>query len=160
VTAPEPSRSAPAGRRLTRSGRLVPADLDAERIGLVVRDFYGTARLDPLLGPIFDGAIPAEDWPRHLATIEAFWSALLLGTTGYDGRPMPKHLALPGLEDRHFARWLELFAAASARHCSPEAAALFVDRAERIAQSFRLGLAFHRGQDTASLAPLAWRPGV
>ena len=34
------------------------------------------------------------------------------------------------------------------------AAALFIDRSERIAQGFRLGRAFHRGQDMSDIAPL------
>jgi len=34
------------------------------------------------------------------------------------------------------------------------AAALFIDRSERIAQGFRLGRAFHRGQDMPGIAPL------
>jgi hemoglobin len=93
-----------AGPRLSRSGRLIPAGLDEGTIAAVVADFYGKARLDDLLGPVFRAAIPDEQWPLHLAVIVDFWSSMLLGTGRYQGRPMTVHLALRGLNDRHFMR--------------------------------------------------------
>jgi hemoglobin len=103
--------------------------------------------------------IPDAEWRAHLDLIADFWSSLLLGTRRYAGRPMPKHLAIAELGDAHFARWLALFRETAEEICPPPVAALFVDRAERIAQSFRLGLAFHRGEDTMAIEPMrAGRP--
>lgn len=128
--------------------------LDDAMIGAIVDDFYGKARIDPLLGPIFTRIIPDDKWRAHLDVIADFWSSMLLGTRSYDGRPMPKHLALDDLEDVHFERWLALFRETVEIICPPEIAALFVDRSERIAQSFRLGLAYHRGEDTLAVTPM------
>ena len=143
-----------AGPRLSRSGRLIPAGLDEATIAAVVADFYGKARLDDLLGPVFRAAIPDEQWPLHLEVIVDFWSSMLLGTGRYQGRPMPAHLALGNLDDRHFLRWLTLFRQTVETVCAPEIAALFVDRAERVANSFRLGMAVHRGDDSSLVLPL------
>lgn len=148
------------GQRLQPSGRLVPSELDEIMIAAVVDDFYAKARVDPLLGPIFTRVIPDAEWRAHMDVIADFWSSLLLGTRRYEGRPMPKHLAIGDLDDNHFERWLALFRETAESLCPPEIAALFVDRAERIAHSFRLGLAFHRGQDTINIAPMrAGLPG-
>lgn len=130
------------------------AALDDALIAVVVDRFYASARVDPLLGPIFTRVISDAAWRSHLDLITDFWSSLLLGTRRYDGRPMPKHLAIGGLEDKHFVRWLALFRETAEALCQPAVAAIFVDRAERIAQSFRLGIAFHRGEDTISIEPL------
>ena len=82
---------------------------------------------------------------------------LVLDAAG--NRPIPRapdavHLALGDLEDRHFMRWLALFRQTVEAFCAPEIAALFVDRAERVANSFRLGMAVHRGDDSSLVLPL------
>ena len=146
------------GRRLHASGRLVPDGLDDDLIGEVLADFYAKVRSDSLLGPIFGRAIADDQWPHHLAVIHDFWSSMLLGTGRYAGRPMPKHLGLPDLDDTHFARWLQLFRETVERLCPAEVATLFVDRAERIAHSFRIGLAIHRGEDSTSVAVMRAKP--
>ena len=69
-------------------------------------------------------------------------------------------MALPQLADAHFARWLELFGQTVHRLCPEETAALFIDRAERIAQSFRMNLAYFRGGDPMAVKPIkAGGPG-
>ena len=72
------------------------------------------------------------------------YNAVTLGTGRYDGRPMPVHVKLPGVEAEHFDRWLGLFRQTASEVCPTEAAALFMDRAERIAQSFRMGISLYR----------------
>ena len=144
--------SEPTGARLHRSGRLIPQGLDEATVRAVVDDFYRKVRLDPVIGPAFARAIAPEEWPEHLDLIADFWSSMLLGTGRYQGRPLPRHLAIEGLADRHFARWLGLFRETVEHICQPDAAALFVDRAERIGHSFRLGLAIHRGEDSVGLS--------
>jgi len=141
----------PVGTRLHPTGRLIPEGLDEALVRRVVDAFYAKARRDPVIGPVFNRVIADADWPAHLATIANFWSSMLLGTGSYQGRPMPKHLAIGDLADRHFERWLALFRQTVTELCTPDVAALFVDRAERIAHSFRIGLAIHRGEDSTHI---------
>ena len=148
----------PVGTRLHSSGRLIPDGLDEALVRTVVERFYAQVRRDDVIGPVFNRIIAEEAWPRHLDLITDFWSSMLLGSGRYAGRPMPKHLAISELEDRHFVRGLGLFRDTVDALCPPAAAALFVDRAERVAHSFRIGLAMHRGQDSLKVAPM--RAGV
>jgi hypothetical protein len=64
-----------------------------ENIALLVRTFYGRAREDDLIGPIFNAAV--ADWDHHLAQISDFWSSMMMKTGRYNGRPMRPHLVLP-----------------------------------------------------------------
>lgn len=116
--------------------------INDEMIRNLVHTFYGRVRRDPLLGPIFNERV--HDWDAHLATLCRFWSSVTLMTGIYKGRPMPAHAAIQEIDAPHFARWLELFAETARATCPPEAADLFVDRAERIAQSLRQGIALVR----------------
>ncbi|SFV35598.1 hemoglobin [Devosia crocina] len=144
----------PVGTRLTRIGWETPEGLDEALISRVVNAFYAEARQDPLIGPIFNRVIPEEHWPAHLATIADFWSSMLLGTGKYGGRPMPKHMAIPELDDEHFMRWLRLFRETVTRICSPEIAEIFIERSERIGNSFRMNIAMRRGRDITRLGSL------
>lgn len=128
--------------------------VDEAMIRTLVHAFYARVRMDALLGPIFNGAI--DDWDAHLDKLCAFWSSVMLMTGRYKGTPMQAHAALPMIAKPHFERWLELFAETAHAHCPPEAAALFLDRAQRIAQSLQMGIALHRGE---SLPPLRARAG-
>jgi hemoglobin len=58
---------------------------------------------------------------------------------------MLKHLAIPGLELRHFSQWLELFYA-TLREAEPtsEATALVAGRARMIADSLLTGITMQR----------------
>lgn len=141
----------PPGQRLLPAGRLVPPELDDAMIRAVVDRFYGRARRDEVIGPVFNRIIAENDWPQHLATIADFWSSMLLGTGRYFGRPMPKHIAIPELSDAHFRRWLDLFRQTVTELCPDEVAALFLERAERIGNNFRIRIAQFRGQDPAQL---------
>ena len=77
-----------------------------EAIKTCVREFYGKARQDPLLGPIFNETV--VDWEVHLRVIANFWSKVLLQTDRYNGSPFVLHMNLP-IEPEHFERWLALF---------------------------------------------------
>ena len=147
-------RSAPQ-RSIVIDGKLLPEVLDEPMIHAVVHGFYDEIRKDTLLGPIFGNAIAPGDWPEHLAKMCDFWSSTLLRTGRYEGRPLPPHLAIPELREEHFHRWLSLFRATVERLCPPEVADLFLDRALRIAHSFRLAIAFHRGENTVTVAPIS-----
>lgn len=115
----------------------------------VVRLFYSRVRTDERLGPIFASAI-GDDWEPHLRVLMDFWSSLLLQSGRYGGRPMPKHIALRDrVRPEDFDIWLGLFRTAAVEAAGPEAGRLFIDRAERVAQSFRLTMFF----DPAAIAP-------
>lgn len=143
-----------ASKRLSRSGSLLPEGLDEALIRTVVDRFYALARHDEVIGPVFRRAVPDDRWQAHLDTIADFWSSMLLGSGRYQGRPMPKHLALPELSDAHFQRWLALFRFTVNELCPPDIAALFIDRSERVGNSFRLNVRMHRGEDLLHLKPL------
>lgn len=116
--------------------------IDEAMIHRLVHGFYDRVRADALLGPIFEARI--GDWGPHLARMCAFWSSVALMTGRYHGRPMPAHMPLP-VGAMHFDRWLALFEATAAELCPPAAAALFIEKAQMIAQSLELGIAMHRG---------------
>jgi len=146
-------RPAPS-RVMLIDGRLLPEALDEGMIEAVVYGFYAEIRADDLLGPVFNGAIADADWPHHLARMCDFWSATLMRTGRYTGRPLPPHLALPDLGEEHFRRWFALFRATVHRLCPPDIASLFMDRTMRIAHSFRLAIAFHRNEDSLAVRPI------
>jgi hemoglobin len=108
----------------------------------LVHAFYARVRGDDLLGPVFDTAV--ADWDAHLNKMCAFWSSVTLLTGSYKGTPMQAHAGLPQITPAHFRRWLALFRETAAQICPPDAAALFIDRAERIAESLQMGIAIHR----------------
>ncbi len=115
-----------------------PEGLTEAMMENLVREFYGRARLDPELGPIFEERL-ADHWEEHIAKLTDFWSQIGLRSGRYSGRPLPAH-AMMGLETTHFSRWLGLFEATARDVLAPDAAAFFIDRAHRIAESFQIGL--------------------
>ena len=147
-------RPAPA-RTVVIDGKLLPEVLDEAMVHAVVHGFYDEIRKDDLLGPIFNGVIAPADWPVHLAKMCDFWSATLLRTDRYDGRPLPPHLAIPELGQEHFHRWLLLFRATVERVCPPVVAHLFLHRALGLAPCFRLASPFHHGDDTTNIVPIS-----
>lgn len=132
--------------------------LDEDLISRVVDRFYGLAREDEIVGPVFRRIVPDDRWKEHLATIGTFWSSVLLGSGRYEGRPMAKHLAIVELDDLHFERWLSLFRETACELCSPEIAAIFVERSLKIANAFRINIRMRRGEDLIHLRPLGGQP--
>lgn len=115
--------------------------IDRPFIGALVREFYGRVRKDPRLGPIFASVI-RDDWEPHLEKMTDFWCAVVLKNGAYSGRPVPAHLRLKQVREDDFAIWLDLFRETAASRCPPEVAAVFIDRAERIARSLSLAMFF------------------
>jgi hemoglobin len=113
-----------------------------DQIETLVATFYARIRTDAELGPIFLKAI-GEDWTRHLKTMCDFWSSVMNTTGRYKGKPIPAHLKLPAVEPRHFAHWLQQFSETAHSLFEADLAAHFIQRAERIAESLKLGFAFH-----------------
>lgn len=134
----------------------VAAGITEPMIESLVGHFYARVRRDDMLGPIFNKAI--DDWPEHLRKLSAFWSSVTLMSGKYKGQPMVVHAGIPEITDAHFARWLELFKSSAAELCPEPAAALFIDRANRIAESLKLGIAIHRGESV--IPPLRAAPAV
>jgi hemoglobin len=118
-----------------------------DQIEDLVVTFYARIRTHPGLGPIFSKAIGA-DWTPHLKLMCDFWSSIMLTSGRYKGRPVPAHIRInqtpgPQVAPEHFAEWLALFEA-TARDLFPEPLALsFLEKARRIAESLKLGFAFH-----------------
>lgn len=117
--------------------------IDEAMIQRLVRDFYGRARRDPLIGPIFERKV--VDWEAHFAQISDFWSSVVLMSGRYHGQPMAMHLPLP-IDTPHFNRWLELFVETAQEVYPPAAARHFIERAHRIADSLEIGMAAQRGE--------------
>jgi hemoglobin len=110
-------------------------------ISALVEEFYIRVQRDAVIGPIFNGQV--KDWPAHLALLNGFWAAVLLGLGRFQGNPLEKHLKLK-LEPQHFERWLALFRLTAKELLPAEKAAVFVDKSQRIAETFQRGIAARR----------------
>lgn len=131
-------------RRINRPVPELPLDhpqVDRDFIGALVRAFYGKVRRDARLGPIFEGVI-GDHWEPHLEKMTDFWCAVILKNGAYSGRPVPAHLKLKQVVPDDFHIWLQLFRETVAERCEPEVADVFVERAERVAQSLTLAMFF------------------
>lgn len=117
-----------------------------EEIIHLVHTFYAKVRRDSLIGPIFNTHI--DDWELHLAKLVDFWSSILRGSGRFSGTPMPKHVALPGLNPELFQRWLALFKETLAAQPNQAMSARAYPAAQRIAQSLWYGYQMHRDPDT------------
>ena len=125
--------------------------VDRAFIGSLVRDFYGRVRSDTRLGPIF-AAVIRDEWEPHLEKMTDFWCSVILKNGAYSGRPVPAHLKLKQVREADFDIWLGHFRRTAESRCAPEVAAVFIDRAERIAQSLKLAMFFRLGRPGASAA--------
>jgi hemoglobin len=99
-------------------------------IRAVVEEFYRRARRDDRLGPVFEAHI--EQWERHLTRMTDFWSAALLRTGRYSGRPVETHRSIEGLDARHFDRWISLFEETVRDLCPPAEVEAYLVRARRM----------------------------
>jgi hemoglobin len=116
----------------------------------LVETFYARVRQDPLIGPVFNGAI--SDWPEHLVKLQAFWSSVMLTSGRYKGQPVPAHVRHgDAISPASFERWLGLWQQTTEQLFEPELAALLQEKAERIAESLSLAIRFHRDPEGALL---------
>lgn len=113
-----------------------------ETIKELVDLFYSKVAQDIDLAPIFLNAIGKghEAWKPHLETMYNFWSSMFLGSGRYNGRPMPKHIALPPFDVKLFDRWLALFSEATHEVHTDEIAALYMERSKIIAANLKAGV--------------------
>jgi hemoglobin len=119
------------------------AVITEDAIGRLVHHFYAKVRQDPVLAEVFEATIAADEWPEHLATMERFWSSVMLTSGWYSGNPVAVHRGVRGLERSMFPRWLELFEQTAKELFTAEIAAEFVAKSQRIAASLQLAV-FHR----------------
>jgi hemoglobin len=111
--------------------------LTEDSIARLVENFYGQARADDLLGPIFNTAV--HDWPAHFVRLGDFWSGIMLGTGRYNGGMLRVHFPLRDrMTPAHIDRWLALWRAATDATMPADIAADFRQKAGRIADSMRL----------------------
>lgn len=122
-----------------------------ELVESLVHAFYADVRRDEVLGPIFNHAI-GDHWDEHLEKLCAFWSSVTMMTGRYKGTPMQKHMALEGISEAHFDRWLRLWRAKTHELMPEDVAAVFVEASERIGRSLQLGL-FYRPSGPRSCGP-------
>ena len=66
-------------------------------------------------------------------------------TGRYHGQPMQVHIELP-LAAEHFDQWIATFEATANELCPAQAAAHFIERARRIADSLELGIGSRQGK--------------
>ncbi|HEY1720497.1 MAG TPA: group III truncated hemoglobin [Magnetospirillaceae bacterium] len=120
------------------------AEISDASLDALVRHFYGAARQDAQLGPIFEAAV--ADWEEHFGKLVDFWSSVMLTTGRYKGTPMGAHARHP-IGPEHFGRWLELWRESANATFEPDLAGRFKAKAEHIAESLMMGLAIARGGD-------------
>ena len=129
-----------AAARARKRAEAEAIGIDDDFIAQLVETYYARIRTDDLLGPIFAARI--TNWPLHLGRMKSFWRSILHNSGEFAGNPMAKHLAIPGLDQNHFAHWLDLFYATLRdleRH--PSATRLVGTRARMIADSLLTGIA-------------------
>jgi len=107
--------------------------LNDQSIATLVDRFYARVREDALLGPVFNAAI-GDHWPEHLATLTNFWTSVLLASGRYKGNPMMAHLAIPQMDQHHFARWIELWTRTTSEVFGPEISAALVAKASSMGE--------------------------
>jgi hemoglobin len=115
--------------------RAAAAGITEALVREVISAFYQEVRRDAVLGPVFHAAIGSA-WEAHIETVCLFWlTATRIGGGYPSGRFMPAHLQNRSIRVEQIPRWLHLFRRTTAERCTPEAAAVLVDIAERMAQS-------------------------
>ena len=142
AVADDPEGVAERRARIT-ADLMASTGIDDAMIEHLVRTFYARVQADPLIGPIF--ATRVHDWEAHIVKLCAFWSSVALMTGRYHGQPMHAHMNLP-IAAEHFDRWIALFEDTANTLCPPQAAAHFIERARRIADSLELGVASRQGR--------------
>ena len=104
-------------------------------IELLINSFYELVIKDDQIGHFFNQVVDL-DWDKHFPIMYDFWETTLLGSGGYSGNPMLKHIALNDkkrLEPKHFERWLELWKSTIVENFSGNTADKAIARASQIA---------------------------
>lgn len=130
---------------------------DREDIERLVRDFYRSAAMDDLLGPVFEAA--HVQWNAHVATLVDFWAWQLLGEPGYEGQPLrahqPVHTRTP-LAHAHYERWVDLFCDTIDASFEGPLAEVAKTRGRKMAAAIERLLSGRSAAGTAPIEPV-WR---
>lgn len=118
---------------------------EAELVSRLVHGFYGAARRDDVLGPVFERYV--RDWPAHLERMERFWASAVFRAGTYSGRPLEAHRGIAELTPTHFERWLALWRRTVSQQVPEPEAARFIALAERMATAIRSRLSLAARRD-------------
>ena len=122
----------------------IDAMISEEALRDLVGRFYAKVRRDPLIGPVFNGAI--HDWDEHLVRLADFWSSVMLTSGRYKGRPLPAHVKhADAITPQSFERWLGLWRETTEEVMPAPVAVAMQEKAARIAESLSLGIEYARG---------------
>lgn len=102
---------------------------------ILLKDFYGKAINDILIGHFFTEVIPL-DLEKHVPIITDFWETILLNGRSYTKNAVLPHMhinQLSAMEKKHFDRWLLLFTESVDNHFQGEIAETAKQRALSIA---------------------------
>ncbi|MBV9658169.1 MAG: group III truncated hemoglobin [Verrucomicrobia bacterium] len=104
------------------------------RLAILIRNFYSSLRIHPVLGPIF--AAHVADWPAHFARLTDFW-AVQAGAPAtvarYRGKLLHTHQPLD-LRREHFDLWLAQWRQSCRLHFPEPEAGELIALAERLAR--------------------------
>lgn len=148
INRPGPAAGARAG---SAAGTLFERIGGRDALAKLLRQFYADVRQHHEIGPIFRAQI--DDWPVHLEKIADFWSGATGGPVRYAG-PMPQRHFPLGLEERHFAAWLDLWRRNCRIHLPPEPAAEMITLAEGIGERLRFLVAHDRERRAEPRGPV------
>lgn len=99
------------------------------KLAVLVRNFYSSLRIHPVLGPIFSHHV--ESWPKHYAVLTDFWSLQTGGPSNYRGKMVAAHESLT-LEPAHFELWLDQWRRSCRLHFAEREAAEMILLAEEL----------------------------
>jgi hemoglobin len=110
-------------------------------VSLLVRSFYAKIRVNELLGPIFNKAIPENNWESHLEKLTDFWETNLFGIPKFKGNPMQAHRNVDrdnqkSIDMAHFGHWIQLWYETIDEHFTGSLA----DKAKRASRKMATGL--------------------
>lgn len=108
----------------------------------LVRDFYGRAFADPIIGFLFTD-VAHLDLEAHVPRITSFWETILLGSRSYLGGAFAPHAALHAkvpLQRGHFDRWVWLWEQTVDEYFAGERAEMAKLHARRVAVAFHARL--------------------
>ncbi|PLW75015.1 group III truncated hemoglobin [Cohaesibacter celericrescens] len=134
----EPLVGRPLVRR-ERAGKPLDPSITEAQVSDLVDAFYAKVQKHPRLSVLFADGM-SQEWPDHLDRMKGFWRSLLMQTREYDGRPVPAHMKMADLQPEDFGHWLGLFRQTALEICPPNAAALYINRAETVAKSLQMAV--------------------
>ena len=101
------------------------------KLAVLVRNFYSTLQVHPVLGPIFEGHV--KSWAEHHAKLTEFWALQTGGPSRYGGRLLHAHSPLD-LRPEHFELWLAQWRQSCRLHFEEAEAAEMITLAEVLAR--------------------------